>query len=106
MPEASTGRSNRWLTCITIDDAVCGFSPEDLREHLAELRIEARPTWKPMHLQPVYRSCPSRLDGTSAELFRTGLCLPSGSSLNISSRSKQKPARCWRLWSQSSAGEI
>jgi pyridoxal phosphate-dependent aminotransferase EpsN len=81
MPEASTGRSNRWLTCITIDDAVCGFSPGDLREHLAELRIEARPTWKPMHLQPVYRDCPSRLDGTSAELFRTGLCLPSGSSL-------------------------
>lgn len=81
MPEADFGRSTRWLSCITIDDAVTGFSPEDLRQHLEALAIEARPTWKPMHLQPVFRGCPSRLNGTSAELFRIGLCLPSGSSL-------------------------
>lgn len=81
MPEAPYGRSTRWLTCITIDQDATGFTPEDLRRHLEAQSIEARPTWKPMHLQPVFRSCPSRLDGTSAELFRIGLCLPSGSSL-------------------------
>jgi dTDP-4-amino-4,6-dideoxygalactose transaminase len=81
MPEAAYGRGNRWLTCITIDAEVCGFTPDDLRLHLASADIEARPTWKPMHLQPVFASLSARLDGTSAELFRTGLCLPSGSSL-------------------------
>ncbi len=81
MPEAPYGRSTRWLTCCTIDSAVAGFTPEDLRVHLESLDIESRPTWKPMHLQPVFKDLPARLDGTSAELFRTGLCLPSGSSL-------------------------
>ena len=81
MPEAATGRSNRWLTCITIDAEVAGFTPTMLREHLEALDIEARPTWKPMHLQPVFQDCPARLDGTSARLYDRGLCLPSGSSL-------------------------
>jgi pyridoxal phosphate-dependent aminotransferase EpsN len=82
MPEAPYGRSTRWLSCCTIDAAVAGFEPEELRLHLEALDIEARPTWKPMHLQPVFAGLPARLDGTSAELFRTGLCLPSGSSLS------------------------
>lgn len=81
MPEAPYGRCTRWLTCCTIDPTVAGFTPEDLRVHLEALDIETRPTWKPMHLQPVFKNLPARLDGTSAELFRTGLCLPSGSSL-------------------------
>lgn len=81
MPEAPYGRANRWLTCLTIDQEACGFTPEQLRTHLAAVSIEARRTWKPMHQQPVFKDLPARLDGTSAELFRTGLCLPSGSSL-------------------------
>jgi pyridoxal phosphate-dependent aminotransferase EpsN len=82
MPEATYGRSNRWLTCITLDEAAARVTPEALRLHLQEAAIEARPTWKPMHQQPVFKDCPSRLDGTSDALFRTGLCLPSGSSLS------------------------
>jgi dTDP-4-amino-4,6-dideoxygalactose transaminase len=82
MPEAPFCRSNRWLTCITLDRSECGFSPEDLREHLAAAEIEARPTWKPMHQQPVFAGVASRLDGTSARIFASGLCLPSGSSLS------------------------
>ena len=82
MPEAPYGRSNRWLTCITLDEAASGLTPEAVRVHLQDAQIEARPTWKPMHQQPVFKDCPSRLDGTSDELFRTGLCLPSGSSLS------------------------
>jgi dTDP-4-amino-4,6-dideoxygalactose transaminase len=81
MPEAPYGRGTRWLSCCTVDASVTGCTPEDLRLHLETLDIEARPTWKPMHLQPVWAGLPSRLDGTSASLFETGLCLPSGSSL-------------------------
>ncbi len=44
--------------------------------------IEARPTWKPMHLQPVFREAPARVDGTSERLFGDGLCLPSGSAMS------------------------
>ena len=40
--------------------------------------IESRPLWKPMHLQPVYRSNPAYVNGTSKELFKSGICLPSG----------------------------
>ena len=72
MPEAPTGRTNRWLTCLTIDASVAGYGPVEVREHLESLDIEARPTWKPMHLQPVFRDCPARLDGTSARLFEQG----------------------------------
>ena len=66
---------NRWLTCLTIDPRRRGH-PAEVREHLEALDIEARPTWKPMHLQPVFADCPGRLDGTSARLFEPGLCLP------------------------------
>lgn len=82
MPEAPYGRANRWLTCITLDERQGGLTPEDVRVHLHAVGIEARPTWKPMHQQPVFQGCPSRLDGTADRLFRTGLCLPSGSSLS------------------------
>jgi len=43
--------------------------------------IESRPLWKPMHLQPVFKSAPSYVNGTSESLFSNGLCLPSGSNL-------------------------
>ena len=88
MPEAPTGRSNRWLTCITIDESVAGYTPVDVREHLESLDVEARPTWKPMHMQPAFKGCPARLDGTSARLFEQGLCLPSGSSLTDSEQDR------------------
>ena len=71
---------NHWLTCITVDPA-SGTSPEALRKALEAADIEARPTWKPMHLQPVFRSAPAVLDGTSDRIFATGLCLPSGGTM-------------------------
>jgi len=71
-----------WLTCITIDPAEARTTNDTVRLALEAQDIEARPTWKPMHLQPVFRDCPSRLDGTSASIFERGLCLPSGSSLS------------------------
>ena len=73
--------SNYWLTCILVDESVAGFSREDLRLAMDEANIETRPLWKPMHLQPVFADAPFYGDGTSAELFDKGLCLPSGAGL-------------------------
>jgi len=81
MPEASWGRCNRWLTVITVDPEEFGASREDIRLALEREDVEARPVWKPMHLQPVFAGC-EHVGGVVAEaLFRDGLCLPSGSSL-------------------------
>ena len=51
---------------------------EAMRMALDEAGIESRPLWKPMHRQPVYAKMPSYINGVSEELFRKGLCLPSG----------------------------
>ena len=81
LPEASYGRSNAWLTCITVDPQRLGMTREDIRLHLHARNIESRPVWKPMHLQPVFRSCRVRRGAVSQRLFEQGLCLPSGSAL-------------------------
>jgi dTDP-4-amino-4,6-dideoxygalactose transaminase len=82
LPEAPRGRSTYWLTCVLLDEKLLGVGPERVREHLETQNIEARPVWKPMHLQPVYRGC-RVVGGRVAEyLFRHGLCLPSGSTLS------------------------
>ena len=80
-PIADGQSPNHWLTCITVDPARTGFSAEQLRLHLETADIESRPTWKPMHLQPVFATAPQRVDGTSQRLFEQGLCLPSGSGM-------------------------
>jgi dTDP-4-amino-4,6-dideoxygalactose transaminase len=88
MPEASYGTSTCWLTCITIDPSTSGAEREEVRLRLEADDIESRPVWKPMHLQPAYRAAPAVTDGTSERLFRTGLCLPSGSSLSDDEQTK------------------
>lgn len=80
-PEPAHGSSNAWLTTILVDEAKLGASREDVRRHLETLDIEARPVWKPMHLQPVYREFPVVGGSVSERVFERGLCLPSGSSL-------------------------
>jgi len=70
--------SNRWLTTALMEGDV---SREDLRKSLEAENIEARPLWKPMHLQPVFEECAFYGDKVSEELFEKGLCLPSGSNL-------------------------
>lgn len=81
MPEAAYGRCTRWLTCITVDAGRLGRSSEDLRRALEAREIEARPVWKPMHLQPVFKDCRAVGGGVAEDLFTRGLCLPSGSDL-------------------------
>lgn len=74
-------RDNWWLTSVLIDPQRAGFSREELRLTLEAEDIEARPLWKPMHLQPVFRGLRAFTNGTSERLFETGLALPSGSVL-------------------------
>ena len=78
---AGDDHDNFWLTSVVVDESLTGWSADDLRLHLAEADIEARPLWKPMHLQPVFADRPAYTNGTSERLFRTGLSLPSGSAL-------------------------
>ena len=80
--EGGLDRDNFWLTSIVIDPAAAGFSSEDLRAALADANIEARPLWKPMHMQPVFSAATVFNDGTSERLFANALSLPSGSVLD------------------------
>ncbi|HDY69141.1 MAG TPA: aminotransferase class I/II-fold pyridoxal phosphate-dependent enzyme [Candidatus Scalindua sp.] len=82
MPEAEFGRSNRWLTCLTIDPSKFSTTREDVRLALESENIEARPVWKPLHLQPVFKDCPYYGAEVSEGIFDKGLCLPSGSNLS------------------------
>jgi dTDP-4-amino-4,6-dideoxygalactose transaminase len=81
MPEAAWGRHTRWLTCLTIDPDEFGTTREHLRILLEADNIEARPVWKPMHLQPVFSRFPRHGGSVAEALFEDGLCLPSGSNL-------------------------
>lgn len=81
MPEPDNYRSNRWLSCISVDADRFGKTPSFIIDRLAAENIESRPVWKPMHMQPAFADCRS-IGGQVAEtLFRTGLCLPSGHEL-------------------------
>jgi pyridoxal phosphate-dependent aminotransferase EpsN len=84
MPEAPYGRSTRWLTCLTLDPAKARATPEAVRLALETEEIEARPLWKPLHLQPAFSGCRSRGGEVAERLFARGLCLPSGSALEQS----------------------
>jgi dTDP-4-amino-4,6-dideoxygalactose transaminase len=75
--------SNRWLTCILVDqEKTGGVSRGDIISHLAADQIEARPLWKPMHLQDSFSGAPYFGGEVSERLFEQGLCLPSGSNLS------------------------
>ncbi len=86
MPELPNTRSNRWLTVLTLDENEAGVSVEALLGALAEQNIEARPVWKPLHMQPLFEGVQfyphSDNEIISEQLFKRGLCLPSGSSLS------------------------
>jgi dTDP-4-amino-4,6-dideoxygalactose transaminase len=81
MPEPEGTRSNRWLTCMTIDPGASHVRPAKLIAELEKMNIEARPLWKPLHLQPLYRGIESYGGAVAERLFARGICLPSGSSM-------------------------
>jgi dTDP-4-amino-4,6-dideoxygalactose transaminase len=102
MPEAPYGGSNRWLTVILITPEEFGADKEEIRLALEAENIEARPVWKPMHLQPVFQVERLKAEGSrlkagqnkkrykarivggevAEDLFKRGLCLPSGTQLS------------------------
>jgi pyridoxal phosphate-dependent aminotransferase EpsN len=82
MPQAAYGVPNCWLTCVTVDPSRFGADREAIRLRLEKVDIEARPVWKPMHLQPVFSGCRTRGGDVAASLFDRGLCLPSGSGMS------------------------
>lgn len=88
MPEADGTFSNRWLTCLTLDPTRFGNDREAVRVALAEHNIEARPVWKPMHLQPIFRDARMVGGSVSEALFDRGLCLPSGSNMTADDRNR------------------
>ena len=82
MPRQTHGSGNHWLTCITIDPSEFGATREEVRLMLEAHNVEARPVWKPLHMQPVFAGYRVRGGERSAAVFERGLCLPSGSNLS------------------------
>ncbi|WP_327212938.1 DegT/DnrJ/EryC1/StrS family aminotransferase [Ramlibacter sp. Leaf400] len=86
MPEPAGSLSTRWLTCGVLHGPGAQARRDAVLRRLERHAIEARPVWKPMHLQPLYAQAPyfEHEPGTdvSAGLFEAGLCLPSGSNLS------------------------
>lgn len=81
MPWDPRGVPNGWLTVALVDHTVFGATPPQICEHLARHDIEARPAWKPMHLQPVFAEVPCVGGDVAADLYARGICLPSGSAM-------------------------
>jgi len=76
----SFGRGNGWLTVLTLDPKMHP-TPHEVCATLDEANIEARPAWKPMHLQTIYRDSEIHGGANAERHYRRGLCLPSGSSM-------------------------
>lgn len=96
MPELAGTMSNRWLTALTVNEKQAGFSNLTLLKSLAKENIEARPVWKPLHLQPLFEGAEyyphSKELSVSEELFNSGICLPSGT--NMSDEDQQRVIDC------------
>jgi pyridoxal phosphate-dependent aminotransferase EpsN len=81
-PEAAWGRHTRWLSVFSIDPNEVPVTPEAVVRELERENIEARPVWRPMHMQPVFEGAQSVRGEVAERLFETGICLPSSSSLS------------------------
>ena len=81
MPEPAFGRATRWLTCLTIDPVKANTDRDAVIKALEAENIESRPTWKPMHLQPLYLGYEIIGGEVSERIFKDGLCLPSGTAM-------------------------
>jgi pyridoxal phosphate-dependent aminotransferase EpsN len=86
MPITEPDAANYWLSCLTIDPEQSGCTRDGLLAALAANDIEGRPLWKPLHLQPVFKDKQCFGGALATQLFNTGLCLPSGSSMSEQAR--------------------
>ncbi|MGQ0453671.1 DegT/DnrJ/EryC1/StrS family aminotransferase, partial [Bacillus sp. SS-TM] len=87
MPELEGTRSNRWLTAILIDERKLNINPVNIVQELEKKNIEARPLWKPLHIQPVFKGTKyyshGEKESISEFLYHSGICLPSGSNMTM-----------------------
>jgi dTDP-4-amino-4,6-dideoxygalactose transaminase len=84
MPEPSWSHSTHWLSAFTLDSRQTNITGMEVVQRLASEMIEARPLWKPMHLQPLfsqYKYFSHELNSISDQIFEMGICLPSGSNM-------------------------
>ncbi len=97
MPEPAWGRSSRWLSVVLLDPARGAPDREAARRALLAAGIESRPVWKPLHLQPVFRTAPHTGGAVAAALFGQGLCLPSGSGMSPAEQERviDTLRECW-----------
>ena len=82
MGDPPWGSWNGWLTTVTFDSELYPGAPVFIREALNHVDIEARPVWNPMHQQPIFVNAKAELTGTADAIFRTSLCLPSGTGMS------------------------
>ncbi|MFK4304060.1 pyridoxal phosphate-dependent aminotransferase EpsN [Paenibacillus sp. RC254] len=87
MPEASFGKSTRWLTTMLIDSKKIRKTVTDIIDGLEEFNIESRPVWKPLHIQPLFAEADyfkhDVEKDVSKELFLNGICLPSDTNMTF-----------------------
>jgi pyridoxal phosphate-dependent aminotransferase EpsN len=88
MPQASYGLHTNWLSVFYVDPRRFGATRDDLLAALTKENIEARPVWKPMHLQPVFASAEHVGGAVAEDLFANGMCLPSSSSLTAEEQAR------------------
>jgi dTDP-4-amino-4,6-dideoxygalactose transaminase len=85
MPQPDGMHSTRWLTCMLLEGEDAAGRRDHVLRSLERHSIEARPVWKPMHLQPLFAGATyfphAEGEDVSARLFAAGLCLPSGSNM-------------------------
>jgi pyridoxal phosphate-dependent aminotransferase EpsN len=81
MPQAPHGRHTNWLSVFSIEERAFGATRDAIIAALGKEDIEARPVWKPMHLQPIFAACDRAGGAVAEDLFQRGICLPSSSSL-------------------------
>ena len=89
MPEPSWSASTRWLSCFSLARPLSEFDPRKLISNLWDTKIEARPLWKPLQLQPLLKGCKFFPHGIGVEarshselMYESGVCLPSGSGMS------------------------
>jgi dTDP-4-amino-4,6-dideoxygalactose transaminase len=84
LDEPDNSFSNRWLTNVTFSKEILErISLEKIKANFDKLNIETRFLWNPMHLQPVFKNAKYFGSNVSEDLFKSGLCLPSSTSLEI-----------------------
>lgn len=85
MPEMNNTYHNRWLSTMTVDSEKLGVTALAIVEYLAKNNIEARPVWKPMHMQPLFSECDyfREEEDNSKYLYENGVCLPSDTKMTV-----------------------